>query len=152
MKTWLQWVSTDRSYAKCVLGTKTLTLPTQDNGWLSAPPTELCNYHDKHSQQRPDTAGQINNKVLASQSLYWTPLLTEGIVSKQPPPYPTSFDPQALSTHPLLGQPLGYPAVPTKKESPLLFWTPNWPGAGLRPTFKRSMTKLVAPSLWFHMN
>ena len=50
-------VSVYRSYAKCVLGTKTLTLPTQDNGWLSAPPTELCNYHDNHSQQRPDSAG-----------------------------------------------------------------------------------------------
>ena len=75
MKTWLQWVSTDRSYAKCVLGNKTLTLPTQDNGWLSA--------------SRPDAAGQINNKVLASQSLYWTLLLTEGVLSKQPPPYPT---------------------------------------------------------------
>ena len=46
-----------RSYAKCVLGTKTLTLPTQDNEWLSAPPTELCNYHDNNSQQRPDLAG-----------------------------------------------------------------------------------------------
>ena len=77
---------------------------------------------------------------IASQSLYWTPLLTEGVVSKQPPPYPTSFDP------------LGYPAVPTKTASPLLFWTPDWPGAGLRPTFKPSMTKLVAPSLWLHMN
>ena len=138
-------VSVYRSCAKCVLGTKTLALPTQDNGWLSAPPTELCNYHDNHSQQRPDAVGQINNKVLASQSLYWTLLLTEGVVSKQPPPYLTSFDPQAWSTHPLLGQSLGYPAVPTKTANPLLFWTPDWPGAGLRPTFKRSMTKLVAP-------
>ena len=50
-------MSVYKSYAKCVLGTKTLTLPTQDNGWLSAPPTELCNYHDNHSQQRPDSAG-----------------------------------------------------------------------------------------------
>ena len=36
-----------RSYAKCVLGTKTLILPTQDNGWLSVPPTELCNYQQQ---------------------------------------------------------------------------------------------------------
>ena len=50
-------VSVCMSYAKCVLGTKTLTLPTQDNGFLSAPPTELCNYHDNHSQRRPDSAG-----------------------------------------------------------------------------------------------
>ena len=39
-------VSVSRSYAKSVLGTKILTLPTQDNGWLPAPPTELCNYYD----------------------------------------------------------------------------------------------------------
>ena len=51
-------VSVYRSYAKCVLGTKTLTLPTQDNRWLSAPPTELCNYHDNHSQQKRDSAGK----------------------------------------------------------------------------------------------
>ena len=25
---------------------------------MSAPPTELCNYHDNYSQQRPDSAGQ----------------------------------------------------------------------------------------------
>ena len=55
-------VSVYRSSAKYVLGTKTLTLPTQDTGYmyhrqLSAPPPELCNYHDNHSQQRPDSAG-----------------------------------------------------------------------------------------------
>ena len=103
-------VSVYRSYAKCVLGTKTLILPTQDNGWLSVPPTELCNYQQQQQQQNfinkkinlkkycpqlarlfkavqcvqntkietkaikqgPHSAqwlGQINNKVLASQSL-----------------------------------------------------------------------------------
>ena len=78
-------VSIYRSYTKCVLGTKTLTLPTQDNGWLYAPSTELCNYHDNHSQQRPDSAqwlGQSKNNVRASQSLYRTLLLSEGVVSK----------------------------------------------------------------------
>ena len=40
-------VSVYRSYAKCVLGSKTLILPTQDNGWLSVPPTELCNYQQQ---------------------------------------------------------------------------------------------------------
>ena len=47
-------VSVYRSYAKCVLDIKTLILPTQDNGWLSVPPNELCNY-----QQQPgaDTGG-----------------------------------------------------------------------------------------------
>ena len=42
------------------------------------------------------------------------------------PPYPTNFGLQACSTHPLLGQSLGYPAKPTKTASPLLFWTPDW--------------------------
>ena len=43
-------VSVYRSYAKCVLGSKTLILPTQDNGWLSVPPTELCNYRQQQQQ------------------------------------------------------------------------------------------------------
>ena len=46
-----------RSYAKCVLGTKTLILPTQDNGWLSVPPTELCNYQQQQQQNL------INNQI-----------------------------------------------------------------------------------------
>ena len=41
-----------RSYAKFVLGTKTLILPAQDNGWLSVPPTELCNYQQQQQQQQ----------------------------------------------------------------------------------------------------
>ena len=45
-------VSVYRSYAKCVLDTKTLILPTQDNGWLSVPPTELCNYQQQQQQQQ----------------------------------------------------------------------------------------------------
>ena len=50
-------VSVYRSNAMYALGTKTLTLPNQDGGWKSAPPTQLCNYHDNHCQQRPDWAG-----------------------------------------------------------------------------------------------
>ena len=50
-------------------------------------------------------------------------------MSKQPPPYPTSFDPKAWSTHPLLGQSLGYPTVPSKTSCPLHFWALGWPGA-----------------------
>ena len=46
-----------RSSAKYVLVTKTLTLPTQDTRGLSAPPTDLCNYHYNYSQQSPDSAG-----------------------------------------------------------------------------------------------
>ena len=44
-------VSVSRSYAMRVLGTKTLILPTQDNGWLSVPATELCNYQQQQQQQ-----------------------------------------------------------------------------------------------------
>ena len=44
-------MSVYRSYVKCVLGTKTLILPTQDNGWLSVPATELCNYQQQQQQQ-----------------------------------------------------------------------------------------------------
>ena len=56
---------------------------------------------------------------------------------------------QAWSTHPVLGQSLGYPAVQTKTASPLRFLTPHWPGAGLRPvleaTFELNQTDL---QLW----
>ena len=52
-------VSVYRSYAKCVLDTKTLILPTQDNGWLSVPLTELCNYQQ---QQQNFINKQINLK------------------------------------------------------------------------------------------
>ena len=40
-------VSVYRSYAKYVLRTKTFIFPTQDNGWLSVPATELCNYQQQ---------------------------------------------------------------------------------------------------------
>ena len=49
-----------RSYAKCILGTKTLILPTQDNGWLSVPPTELCNYQQQQQHQQIFINKQIN--------------------------------------------------------------------------------------------
>ena len=57
-------VSVYRSYAKCVLDTKTLILPTQDNGWLSAPPTELCNYQKQQQQQQEQN---FNNKKINLQ-------------------------------------------------------------------------------------
>ena len=49
-----------RSYSKCVLRTKTLILPTQDNGWLSVPPTELRNYQQQQQQQQNFINKQIN--------------------------------------------------------------------------------------------
>ena len=45
-------VSVYRSYANCVLGSKTLILPTQDNWWLSVSSTELCNYQQQQQQQQ----------------------------------------------------------------------------------------------------
>ena len=46
MKTWLQWVSTGPMLSV------SLILPTQNNGWLCAPPTELCNYQHQQQQQQ----------------------------------------------------------------------------------------------------
>ena len=53
-------VSVYRFYAKCVLRTKTLIFPTQDNGWLSVPATELCNYQQQQQQQQNFINKQIN--------------------------------------------------------------------------------------------
>ena len=53
-------MSVYRSYAKCALGTKTLILPTQGNGWLFAPPTKLCNYQQQQQQQQQNL---INNQI-----------------------------------------------------------------------------------------
>ena len=54
-------VSIYRSYAKCVLGSKTLILLTQDIGWLSVPPTELCNYQQQ--QQKQQHQNFINKQI-----------------------------------------------------------------------------------------
>ena len=66
-------VSVYRCYAKCVLDTKILILPTQDNGWLSVPPTELCNYQQQQQQNF------INKKIyLKKYCLQLTRLFDEG--------------------------------------------------------------------------
>ena len=70
---------------------------------------------------------EIKNKVFASQSLYWSLLLTKGVVSKHPPSYPNSFDPQAWCTHPLLRQPLGQIYLLAKVVNIVYFmWTHNF--------------------------
>ena len=56
-------VSVYRSYAKCVLRTKTLIFPNQDNGWLSVPATELCNYQQQQQQQQNFINKHINHKL-----------------------------------------------------------------------------------------
>ena len=60
-------VSVYRSYAKCVLDTKTLILPTQDNGWLSVSATELCNYQQQQQQHQNFINKQINLKKYCPQ-------------------------------------------------------------------------------------
>ena len=56
-------------------------------------------------------------------------------MSKQPPPYPTTFEPKARSTHPLLGHSLGYPAGTDQDVKPPTFldtglaWIRAAPGA-----------------------
>ena len=61
-------VSVYRSYSKCVLSAKTLILPTQDNGWLSVPPTQLCNYQQQ--QQQPQQQQNFINKQINLQKWY----------------------------------------------------------------------------------
>ena len=97
--------------------------PTQDNGWLSEPPTKLCNDHDNHSQQRPDSAGwgKVRTRYLPVKPCTEHCFLLKGLCQNNPLPTPLVLPPQAWSTNPLLGQSLGYPAVPTKMPSPLLF-------------------------------
>ena len=63
-------ISVYRSYAKCVLGTKTLILPTRGNGWLSAPPTKVCNYQQQQQQQQQQNL--INNQIKLQK--YWLQL------------------------------------------------------------------------------
>ena len=97
------------------------------------PPTELCNYHDNHSQQRPDSAseGKVRTRYLPVRASSEHCYLLKGLCQNSPLPTPLVFSPQAWATHPLLRQSLGYPAVPTKMARPLHFWTPGWPGARL---------------------
>ena len=96
-------VSVYKSSANYVLGTgtKTLTLPTQDTGWLSVPPTELRNYNDNYSQQRPGW-GRVRTRYLPVKasskhcSLQWRGC------AKIAPSLSHLFCPQAWSTHPVL--------------------------------------------------
>ena len=43
---------------------QTLILPTQDNGWLSVPPTEPCNYQHKQQQNF------INKQIKLQRYIY----------------------------------------------------------------------------------
>ena len=103
---------------------------------MSAPPTELCNYHDNHSQQRPNSAGwgKLRPRYSPVKACTEHCCLLKGLCQNSPLPTPLVLTPRPdPPTHPLLGQSLGYQAVPTKTSSALHFWAPDWPGAELRP-------------------
>ena len=53
--------------------------------------------------------------------------LLKGLCQNSTLPTPLVLTPR--STHPVVGCSLGYSALPTKPPSPLLVWTPDWPGA-----------------------
>ena len=59
-------------------------------------------------------------------------LLTKGVVSRQHPPYPTSWPQDVIHPPTVRARSLGYSAVPTQTASPRVFCTPDWHGAGLR--------------------
>ena len=142
-------VSVYRSNAMYVLGTKTLTLPNQDGGWKSAPPTQLCNYHDNHCQQRPDSAGsgKVQTRCLpvkASSEHCW------GSVKIVPPPYPTCFAPPGLIHSPSVRAVPGLSSctdqdgkLPTFLDTALA-WSRAGPGArrNLEATFELNQTDL----------
>ena len=111
--------------------------PPRTLGLLSAPPTELCNYHDNYSQQRPDSAdwGKEGTMYLPVKASSRCCCLLKGLCQNSPLPTPLVFPslPEAWSTHPLLRQSLGYLALLTKMASLLLFWTLPVPGAGWKP-------------------
>ena len=136
MKTWLQWVSKGPWYQDFD--------PPHPGQWVT-----VCTSHwalqlswkSFSAEAWFSWLGQIKTKVAASQSLYWTLLLTEGVVSKQPPPYPTRFDLQAWSTHPLLARAVrGLSSCSDQDAKPLtcldvgLAWSRAAPGAGQKPS------------------
>ena len=95
-------VSLYRSSAKYVLGTKTLTLPTQDTGRLSTPPTELCNYHDNHSQKRFDSVGysKVRTRYLPVKASSEHCLSLKELCQHSPLPAPLVLPPPPdLHTH-----------------------------------------------------
>ena len=128
-------VSVDRSNAMYALGTKTLTLPNQDPGWKSAPPTQLCNYHHNHCQERPDWAclGKVQTRCLpvkASSDHCW------GCVKVVPLPTLIVLPLQAWSTHPVVP---GLSSCTDQDGKPSTFldtglaWSRAAPGARRKP-------------------
>ena len=135
-------VSVYRSYTKCVLGTKTLTLPTQDNGWLYAPSTELCNYHDNHSQQRPDSAqwlGQVRTTYVPVKASTEHCCLVKGLCQNSPLPTPLFFPPGLI--HPPTVRAVPGPSSCTDQDGKprtlldiTLGWSRATPGARRKPS------------------
>ena len=84
------------SSAKYVFGTKTLTLPTKDSGWLSASRTDLCNYHDNYSQQNPDSAawGNVRTRPLPVKASSKHCCLLKRLCQNSPLPTPLVLTPR----------------------------------------------------------
>ena len=94
MKTSLQWVSTGPMLSLSLV--QRLWPPTQDNGWLSALPTELCNYHHNHSQQRPHSAGcgKLRTRYLPFKASTEHCRLLKGLCQNSPLPTPLVLTPR----------------------------------------------------------
>ena len=89
-------VSVYSSSAKYVLGTKNFTLPTQDTGYLSAPPPQLCNYHDNCCQQRPDSvsSGKVRTMYLPVKAFSKHCSLLKGLCQNSPLSTPLVLPPR----------------------------------------------------------
>ena len=94
MTTWLQWVSTDPMLSASSVARLWPSPPRTMGDCLRLPLSSAIIMIIIFSRGLIQLARAIKNKLPAIQSLYWTLLFTEGVVSKQPPPYPTSFDPR----------------------------------------------------------
>ena len=127
MKTWLQWVSKGRMLSVSLVPRLWPSLPRTMGDCLHLPLSSAIIIIIILSR------GLIQPASLPVKACTEHRYLLKGLCQNSPPPYPARFYPQAWSTHPLLGQSLGYPAAPAKTPSPLLVWTPDWPGARLRP-------------------
>ena len=133
MKTSLQWVSTGPMLSLSLV--QRLWPPTQDNGWLSALPTELCNYHHNHSQQRPHSAGcgKLRTRYLPFKASTEHCRLLKGLCQNSPLPTPLVLTPRPDPPTHFYGSPSAIQLYRPRLQAPwLLFWTPDWPGAWLR--------------------
>ena len=132
-------VSVYRSYVMYALGTKTLTLPTQDAWWLS---TQLSNYHDNYCQQGPDWAGsgKVQTRYLPVKAFSEHCCLLKGLCQNSSPPHPTFFAPQGLIHSPSVRAVPGLSSCTDQDGEPPTFldtalaWSRAAPGARRKPS------------------